>query len=147
MFPYDDVIMLLCEVIINQQFVCMATWMYKLLNIYICIYICIYIYIYINIYINIYIYIYTHHNGKQELTQPTATCEEISAQYIYLDDNMNINICTHVHPCCSDLPSIQYPWWRHQMETFFALLAGPRWIPHTKASDGELWCFPWSASE
>ena len=45
-------------------------------------------------------------------------------------------------------------WWRHQMETFSALLAictgnspVPRWIPHTKASDAELWCFLWSASE
>ena len=24
---------------------------------------------------------------------------------------------------------------------------GPRWLPHTKASDAELWCFLWSASE
>ena len=24
---------------------------------------------------------------------------------------------------------------------------GPRWIPHTKASDTELWCFLWSVSE
>ena len=24
---------------------------------------------------------------------------------------------------------------------------GPRWISHTKASDAELWCFLWSASE
>ena len=24
---------------------------------------------------------------------------------------------------------------------------GPRWIPHTKASDAELWCFLWSVSE
>ena len=24
---------------------------------------------------------------------------------------------------------------------------GPRWIPHTTASDAELWCFLWSASE
>ena len=24
---------------------------------------------------------------------------------------------------------------------------GPRWIPHTKASDTELWCFLWSAPE
>ena len=24
---------------------------------------------------------------------------------------------------------------------------GPRWIPHTKASDAKLWCFLWSASE
>ena len=42
--------------------------------------------------------------------------------------------------------SMQYfhtSWWRHQMETFSALLSicGPRWIPHTKASDAELWYF------
>ena len=24
---------------------------------------------------------------------------------------------------------------------------GPRWIPHTKASDAELWCLLWSAPE
>ena len=24
---------------------------------------------------------------------------------------------------------------------------GPRWLPRTKASDAELWCFLWSASE
>ena len=24
---------------------------------------------------------------------------------------------------------------------------GPIWIPHTKASDAELWCFLWSAPE
>ena len=38
------------------------------------------------------------------------------------------------------------PWWRHQMETFSAF-SGHRWIPRTKASDAELWCFLWSASE
>ena len=45
--------------------------------------------------------------------------------------------------------------WRHQMETFFALLhgslwgesTGHRWIPLIKASDAELWCFLWSAPE
>ena len=49
-----------------------------------------------------------------------------------------------------------FSWWRHQMETFSALLTlcagnspvlGPRWIPRTKASDAELWCFLWSESE
>ena len=40
------------------------------------------------------------------------------------------------------------PWWRHQMETFSALLAicvGNS--PVTKASDAELWCFLWSPPE
>ena len=38
-------------------------------------------------------------------------------------------------------------WWRHQMETFSALLAicagihRSRWFRHTKTSDAELWCF------
>ena len=39
-------------------------------------------------------------------------------------------------------------WWRHQMETFSALLAicageftGLRWIPRSKASDAGLWSF------
>ena len=42
-------------------------------------------------------------------------------------------------------------WWRHHMETFSALLAlfcgeftSHQWIPCTKASDVELWCFLWS---
>ena len=53
-------------------------------------------------------------------------------------DYKNYNFCSLVS------------WWRHQMETFPALLAiceftGYRWIPHTKASDVELWCFLWSA--
>ena len=48
----------------------------------------------------------------------------------------------------------QIAWWRHQMETFSALPAlcagkftGHRWIPLTKLSDAELWCFLWSAPE
>ena len=46
------------------------------------------------------------------------------------------------------------PWWRHQRETFSALLhflwgesTCHRWIPITKARDAELWCFLWSAPE
>ena len=45
-------------------------------------------------------------------------------------------------------------WWRHQMETFSALLIPlweestcQRWIPLTKSSDSELWCFLWSVPE
>ena len=45
-------------------------------------------------------------------------------------------------------------WWRHQMETFSALLAfcagnftGPRWIRRTKPSDAKLWSFLWSVPE
>ena len=49
---------------------------------------------------------------------------------------------------------VSFLWWRHQMETFFRVTGplcgefpGHRWIPHTKASDAELWCFLWSAPE
>ena len=52
-----------------------------------------------------------------------------------------------LHLSCTN-PSIS--WWRHQMETFSASLVlcdRSRWIPRTKASDAELWCFLWSASE
>ena len=46
-------------------------------------------------------------------------------------------------------------WWRHRMETFVFRVTGPlcgeftghRWIPLTKASDAELWCFLWSPPE
>ena len=53
-------------------------------------------------------------------------------------------------------------WWRHDMETMMTSSNGnifrvtghlcgeftsPRWIPLTKASDAELWCCLWSASE
>ena len=55
----------------------------------------------------------------------------------------------NVHVC-----NICNPWWRHSMETFFRVtvhlcgeFTSPRWIPRTKASDAELWCFLWSASE
>ena len=47
-----------------------------------------------------------------------------------------------------------FSWWRHQMETFSAFTShlfweftGLRWIPRTKASDPELWCFLWSVSK
>ena len=45
------------------------------------------------------------------------------------------------------------PWWRHQMEIFSAswpfvrAIHRSRWIPRTKASDAELWCFLWFAPE
>ena len=46
---------------------------------------------------------------------------------------------------------IHISWWRHQMETFSSFgplcgeFTGLRWIPRTKASNAELWCFLWSA--
>ena len=52
------------------------------------------------------------------------------------------------------VPGDPVTWWRHQMETFFRV-TGPLWgesnrhwwIPLTKASDAELWCFIWSEPE
>ena len=46
-----------------------------------------------------------------------------------------------------------FAWLLHQMETFSRYwpfvreFTGPRWLPCTKASDMEFWCFLWSASE
>ena len=66
------------------------------------------------------------------------------------------SLCCHLNDhscfvvCCIEYRS---PWWRHEMETFSALLAfcwgftGHRWISLTKASGAELWCFLWSAPE
>ena len=39
--------------------------------------------------------------------------------------------------------------WKH-FPRYWPFVRGihrPRWIPHTKASDAELWCFIWSAPE
>ena len=90
-----------------------------------------------------------------------------SLLYIYEND-----LCTdalhfeveHGHNCfsCLCMPqcflacSSVMAWWRHQMETFSALLAlcagnspvtSPATIHRTKPSDAELWCFLWSAPE
>ena len=57
-------------------------------------------------------------------------------------------MCSH-HFIKSHAPA----WWRHQIETFSALLpfvresTGDWWIPFTKAHDGELWCLLWSTPE
>ena len=47
-----------------------------------------------------------------------------------------------------------HAWWRHQMENIFRVtghlcgeFTGHRWIPCTKASDAEFWCFLWSSPE
>ena len=77
-----------------------------------------------------------------------------------------VNVCTGaIVAVLSSLASSSYSWWRHQMETNFALLTssngnkfrvtgplrgestGHRWFPLTKASDEELWCFLWCAPE
>ena len=55
----------------------------------------------------------------------------------------------HVRRICTG--SITVTWWRHQMETFPRcrpfVWECHRWIPLTKASDAELWCFLWSSSK
>ena len=62
----------------------------------------------------------------------------------------------HVGPMNFAIWVCYISWWRHQMETFFRVtgplilwgeFTGHWWIPLTKASDAERWCFLWSASE
>ena len=63
-----------------------------------------------------------------------------------------VNCSNMITPNPEHVPVYQ-SWWRHQMETFprnWPFVRGihrSRWIPHTKASDAEFWCFLWSASE
>ena len=55
--------------------------------------------------------------------------------------------------CLNGTAAVHSPLWRHGMETFpryWPFVRGihrSRWIPRTKASDAELWCFLWSAPE
>ena len=95
----------------------------------------------------------TNHSG---VIQYILSLPEIKI-YILSDkfqNTMSMIYCGHVVKVCEFISNI-YPWWRHQMETFSALLTGPlcgefsshRWIPCTKASNAELWCFLWSAPE
>ena len=60
-------------------------------------------------------------------------------KYYTVTDRMNA-----VHPITCDVIK-----WKHFRVTghLCGEFTGPRWIPHTKASDVELWCFLWSVSE
>ena len=56
---------------------------------------------------------------------------------------------------CQALSRFDKSWWRHQMETFSALLApfcvgnspGTGEFPSQRPSDADIWCFLWSAPE
>ena len=70
----------------------------------------------------------------------------------FLEENSFENIVCKISAILL-MPRCVRSWWRHQMETFSALLAicagihrSPVNSPH-KASDAELWCFLWSAPE
>ena len=62
--------------------------------------------------------------------------------------NIDRVICKipHLHcPCMTHDDVIK---WKHFPRYYLCgEFTGPRWIPHTKASDAELWCFLWSAFE
>ena len=71
---------------------------------------------------------YEHHVWKKNV--PQAVCEVVAAmiQLLIMMTTSNGNIfCVTGHLCGE--------------------FTGPRWIPRPKASDAELWCFLWSASE
>ena len=86
------------------------------------------------------------------LTLPPQTMQHTRVSGAPSPGSSHVEYWEHTTAACGT--GIYVSWWRHQMETFSALLAicagnspGPRWIPRTKASDAELWCFLWSASE
>ena len=75
----------------------------------------------------------------------TYTCRRIY-NYGSLGPGIFVYLCSN----SCDKPS----WWRNQMEKnprywpfVWGDSTGHRWIPLTKASDAELWCFLWSAPE
>ena len=76
----------------------------------------------------------------------------------------NYQCPTNITPFCQKVRGFNHPgyhdictWfchddvikWKHfpRHWPFVRGIHRPRWIPHTKASDAELWCFLWSASE
>ena len=67
----------------------------------------------------------SHHQYKTRLIMPSRliTCTDHSMM-----TSSNGNIFRITGPLCGEF-------------------TGHRWIPQTKASDAELWCFPWSVSE
>ena len=81
--------------------------------------------------------------------------EYFEAPLLVTDGAHANNICTSRNTVSNwkKLRGLIITWWRHQMQTFSALLSlcgeftGLRWIPRTKASDAELWSFLWSALE
>ena len=80
---------------------------------------------------------------KGALIKALAVCRKVFVKHC-------LSGCTNMHTLFT--MDVIKPRWRHQMETCFALLnlcaensKGHRWVPLTKASDAELWCFLWSA--
>ena len=69
------------------------------------------------------------------------SCTNLS---IYLYMYLKKILCIEIGPrlFTSTLKNVK-TLWCHQIEKF----SSHRWIPLTKASDGELWCFLWSAPE
>ena len=87
--------------------------------------------------------------GPLVLTEITPTSNECRAWISNCIQTKLWDVTAH-HPCPNwngDLSRLS--WWRHEMEKFSALLVlwGHGWIPLTKASDADLWCFLWSAPE
>ena len=87
---------------------------------------------------------------KSTLLKVSIGAEEATSHYPKQCWPCSIELYGVAMPQCTGIRS----WWRHQMETFSAFtghlcgeFTGQRWIPYTKASDAELWCFLWSAPE
>ena len=66
--------------------------------------------------------------GALVIYNPILPLKRVSALYDIMMTSTNGNIFRVTGPLCAEF-------------------TGLRWIPRTKASDAELWCFLWSASE
>ena len=84
---------------------------------------------------------------------PWTKMNEISQTTVLNEFSEEKSNFTEIY-CYGDYkPALVQIMWRHQTEAFSATgllcreFTGHRWIPLTKASDAELWCFLWSATE
>ena len=71
---------------------------------------------------------YVAENDKNTHTPTAVTANRIQVFFLAMMTSSNGNIFRVTGHLCGEF-------------------TGPRWIPHTKASDAELWCFLWSTSE
>ena len=108
--------------------------------IYICVYACIYICIYIYAKDNILIWL--------KKVWFCDFCHYLAPVVLYGMASGRIHVSVDVLVCCL-LEHDDVIKWKHFPRNwpFVRGIHRSRWIPHTKASDAELWCFLWYVSE
>ena len=92
-----------------------------------------------------------HINNSIRTEVMVSAHTEINLYYAFTSEVWRVHLVLFYQP--GTVWSMDQAWWRHQLEKcrvtgpLCGKLTGHRWIPRTKASDAELWCFLWSAPE